>query len=92
MKSNHGNTHTCKAHAHIIVAMEILQRIVLDNSDFSPNQTRQVEVDGTSSPLRLLPSTYTQSSLLKEINVGLEKLNCPLISQQTMSKIWNTHF
>jgi len=92
MKSIHGNTNTCKARAHTVAAIEILHKIVMDNSDFSPNQTRQVEADGTSSPLRLLPSTYTQSSLLKEINVGLEKLNCPLISQPTMSKIWNTHF
>ena len=75
-----------------MAAIEILHKIVMDNSDFSPNQTCQVEEDGTSAPLRLLPSTYTQSSLLKEINDGLEKLNYQSISQPTMSKIWNTHF
>ena len=46
----------------------------MDNSGFSPNQRRQVEEDGTSAPLRLFPSTYTQSSLLKEINGALQKL------------------
>ena len=64
----------------------------MDNSDFSPNQTRQVEEDGRSASLRLLPSTYNQSSLLKEINEALQELNFPSISQPTMSKIWNTHF
>ena len=64
----------------------------MDNSYFSLNQTRQVVEDGTSSPLRLMPSTYTQSSLLKEINEALQELNFPSISQPTMSKIWNTHF
>jgi len=43
----------------------------MDNSEFSPNQTRQVEEDGTYSPLRLFPSTYTQNSLLKEIKEAL---------------------
>lgn len=64
----------------------------MDNSDFSPNQTRQVEEDGTSGPLIFLPSTYTQNYLLKEINEALQKLNYPSISQSTMSKIWNTMF
>ena len=68
-------------------AIEILHKIVMDNSDFSANQTRQVEEDGISAPLRLLPSTYTQNSLLKEINEALQKLNFPSISQSTMSKI-----
>ena len=75
-----------------MAAIEILHKIVVDNSDFSPNQTRQVEEDGTYSPLRLLPSTYTQNSLLKEINEALQKLNYPSISQSTMRKIWNTKF
>ena len=75
-----------------MVAIEILHKIVLDNSDFSPNQKRQVEEDGMSAPLRLFPSTYTKSSLLKEINEALQELNFPSISQPTMSKIWNTHF
>ena len=65
IKAIHGNTNTCKARAHTVAAIEILHKIVMDNSDFSPNQTRQVEEDGTSAPLRLLPSTYTQNSLLK---------------------------
>ncbi len=60
MKSIHGNTNMCKARAHTMAAREILHKIVMDNSDFSPNQTRQVEADGTSSPLRLLPSPYTK--------------------------------
>ena len=47
----------------------------MDNSDFSLNQTRQVEEDGMSAPLRLLTSTYTQISLLKEINEALQELN-----------------
>jgi hypothetical protein len=92
IKAIHGNTNTCKARAHTVAAIEILHKIVMDNSDFSPNQTRQVEEDGTSAPLRLLPSTYTQNSLLKEINEALQKLNYPSISQSTMSKIWNTKF
>ena len=92
IKAIHGNTNTCKARGHIVAAIEILHKIVMDNSDFSPNQTRQVEEDGTSAPLRLLPSTYTQNSLLKEINEALQKLNYPSISQSTMSKIWNTKF
>lgn len=75
-----------------MAAIEILHKIVMDNSDFSPNQTRQVEEDGISAPLRLLPSTYTQNSLLKEINEALQKLNYPSISQSTMSKIWNNKF
>lgn len=92
IKAIHGNSNTCKARAHTLVAIEILHKIVMDNSDFSPNQTCQVEEDGTTAPLRLLPSTYTQNSLLKEINEALQKLNYQLISQPTMSKIWNTHF
>jgi hypothetical protein len=64
----------------------------MDNSYFSPNQTRQVEEDGTNASLRLLTSTYTQSSLLKEINEALQNLNYQLISQPKMSKIWNTYF
>ena len=58
-KAIHGNTNTCKARGHTVAAIEILHNIVMDNSDFSPNQTRQVEEDGTSAALRLLPSTYT---------------------------------
>jgi hypothetical protein len=92
IKAIHGNTNTCKARAHTVAAIEILHKIVMDNSDYSPNQTRQVEKDGRSAPLRLLPSTYTQSSLLNEINEALQKLNYPSISQSTMSKIWNNHF
>ena len=64
----------------------------MDNSDFSLNQTRQVEEDGTSAPLRLFPSMYTPSSLLKEINEALQELNFASISQPTMSNIWNNHF
>ena len=64
----------------------------MDNSDFSPNQTQHVEEDGRSSSLRLLPSTYNQSYLLKEINEAFQELNFPSISQPTMSKIWNTQF
>ena len=45
-----------------------------------------------SAPLRLLPSTYTKISLLKEINEALQELNFPSISQPTMRKICNTHF
>jgi hypothetical protein len=92
IKSIHGNTNTCKSRAHTVAAIEILHKIVMDNSDYSPNQTRQVEKDGRYAPLILLPSTYTQSSLLNEINEALQKLNYPSISQPTMSKIWNTHF
>ena len=87
-----GNINKCKACAHTMAAIEILHKIVMDNSNFSPNQTQQVEEDGTSAPLRLMPSTYTQSSLLKEINKALQELNFPSISQATMSKISNTHF
>ena len=65
VKGIHGNTNKCKALAHIVAAIEILHKIVMDISDFSPNQTRQVEEDGKFAPLRLLPSTYTQISLLK---------------------------
>ena len=64
----------------------------MNNSYFSPNQTCQVEEDGTTAPLRLLPSTYTQNYLLKDFNEALQKLNYQLISQPTMSKRWNTHF
>ena len=92
IKAIHGNTNKFKAHPHTMATIEILHRIVMDNSDFSPNQTRQVEEDGTSTPLRLFPSTYTQSSLLKEINEALQKINYSSISQPTMSKMWNTHF
>ena len=41
IKAIHGNTNKCKAHPHIVAAIEILYRIVMDNSDFSPNQTHQ---------------------------------------------------
>ena len=64
----------------------------MDNSDFSPNQTWQVEEDGRSASLRLLPSTYNQSSLLKEINEALQELNFTSISRPTIRKIWNTQF
>ena len=87
IKAIHGNTNACKTRAHTVAAIEILHKIVMDNSDFSPNQTRQVEEGGTSTPLRLLRSNYTQNSLLKEINEALQKLNYPSISQPTMSKI-----
>ena len=63
-----------------MATIEILHIIVMDNSDFSSNQTHKVEEYGTSTPLRLQPSTYTQSSLLKEINEALQKLNYSLIS------------
>ena len=43
----------------------------MDNSDYSPNQTHQIEEDGRSAPLRLFPSTYTQIYLLNEINEAL---------------------
>jgi len=92
IKAIHGNTNTCKARAHTVAAIKILHKIAMDNSDFSPNQTHQVEEDGTSAPLRLLPLTYTQKSLLKEINEALQKLNYPSISQSTMRKIWNAKF
>ena len=59
IKSIHGNTNKCKANPHTVTSIEILHRIVMDNSLFSPKQTRQVEEDGTFSPLRLLASTYT---------------------------------
>ena len=75
-----------------LAAIEILHKIVMDNSYFSPNQTCQVEYDGTSAPLILLPSTHTQIYLLKEINDSIQKFNYPSISQPTMRKIWNTHF
>jgi hypothetical protein len=55
-----------------VAAIEILHKIVMDNPDFSPNQTHQVEEDGKSAPLRLLPLTYTKNSLLKEINEALQ--------------------
>ena len=70
----------------------MLHRFVMENSYLSPNQTHQVEEDGTSAPLIFLPSTYTQSSLLKEINEALQKLNYSLISQPALSKIWNNYF
>ena len=76
----------------MVTPTHVKHKIVMDDLDFSPNQTRQVEEDGTVAPLRLLPSTYTQNSLLKKINEALQKLNCQLISQPTMSKIWDTHF
>jgi hypothetical protein len=66
-----------------MVAKEKMRRIIMNNLDFSPNQTHQYEEDVTSTPLRLLPLSYTQSSLLKEINEGLEKTNHPSISQPT---------
>jgi hypothetical protein len=80
IKAIHGNTNTCKARPHTMAAIKILHKIVMDNSNYSPNQTRQVEKDGRSAPLRLLPSTYTQSSLLNEINEALKKLNYRSIS------------
>ena len=51
IKAIHGNTNTCKARAHTVAAIEILHKIVMNTSDFSPNQTRQVEEDGTSACL-----------------------------------------
>ena len=87
IKSIHGNTNRCKVQAHTVVAIEILHKIVMDNSDFSPNQSHRVEEDGTSAPLRFLPSTYTQNSLLKLINEALQNLNYPSISQSTILKI-----
>ena len=92
VKGIHGNTNKCKPRAHTMATIEILHKIVMDNSDFSPNQTWQVEENGMSAPLRLLPSTYTKSSLLKEISEALQELNFPSISQPTMNKIWNAHF
>ena len=64
----------------------------MDNLDYSPNQTHQVEEDGRFDPLSSLPFIYTQSYLLNEINEALQKLNYLSISLPTMSKIWNTHF
>jgi hypothetical protein len=75
-----------------VEAIETLRIIVRDNSDYSPNQTHQVEEDGRSAPLSSLPFIYTQSYLLNEINEALQKLNYPSISQPTMNKISNTHF
>lgn len=92
IKSIHGNTNTCKARAHIEATIEILQKIVMDNLEFSPNKTHQVEEYGTYSPLRFLPSIYTHNSLLEETNEALRTLNYPSILQSTMSKIWNTKF
>ena len=43
VKGIHGNTNKCKPRAHTVAAIEILQKIVMDNSYFSSNQTRQVE-------------------------------------------------
>ena len=43
IKAIHGNTNTCKARAHTVAAIKILHKIAMDNSDFSPNQTHQVE-------------------------------------------------
>ena len=80
VKAIHGNTNKCKPHAHTMATIEILHKIVMDNSDFSSNQTRQVEEDGRSAPLILLPSKYTQISLLKEINEALQELKFPSIS------------
>lgn len=36
-----------------MAAIEIFHKIVMDNSGFLPNQTHQVEEDGTSSPLKI---------------------------------------
>lgn len=80
IKTTHGNTNTCKAWADTLATIVILHKIVMDNSDFSPNQTHQVEEHGTYVPLRLLLSTYTQNSLLKDINEALQKLSYPSIS------------
>ena len=41
-------------------SIEILHRIVMENSYFSQNQTHQVEEDGTYAPLIFLPQTYTK--------------------------------
>ena len=57
VKGIHGNNNKCKPHAHTMETIELLHKIVMDNSDFSLNQTQQVEEDGTSTPLILLPST-----------------------------------
>jgi hypothetical protein len=75
-----------------VAAIETLRIIVMDNSDYSPNQTHQIEEDGRSAPLISLPFIYTQSYLLNEINEALQNLNYPSISQPTMNKISNTHF
>ena len=39
VKGIHGHTNKCKAHAHTVETIEILHRIVMDNSYFSSNQT-----------------------------------------------------
>ena len=43
IKAIHGNTSKCKAHPHTVEAIEILHKLFMDNSYFSPNQTCQVE-------------------------------------------------
>ena len=92
MKTLHEDTNKCKAHAHTMEYKKIFDKIVMDDLYFSPNKTCQVEEYGISSPLRLFPSTYTQNSLLKEMNEALQKFNYPSISEPTTSEIWNTHF
>jgi hypothetical protein len=52
-------------------AIEILHGILMDNSNYSPNQKCQVEEDERYAPLISFSSTYTQSSLLNEINEAL---------------------
>jgi hypothetical protein len=52
-------------------AIEILHGILMDNSNYSPNQKCQVKEDERYSPLISSPSNYTQSYLLNEINEAL---------------------
>ena len=66
-----GNTNTCKSRAHTMEAIEILHGILMDNSNYSPNQKCQVEEDERYAPLVSFSSTYTQGSLLNEINEAL---------------------
>jgi hypothetical protein len=66
-----GNTNTCKSRAHTMEAIEILHGILMDNSNYSPNQKCQVEEDERYAPLISSPSNYTQSYLLNEINEAL---------------------
>ena len=42
IKAIHGNTNTCKARAHIVVAIEILHKIVMDIHIF--HQTKHVKL------------------------------------------------
>ena len=66
-----GNTNTCKSRVHNMEAIEILHGILMDNSNYSPNQKCQVEEDERYAPLISSPSNYAQSYLSNEINEAL---------------------